>query len=355
MCILFEMKLKYYRKGAFLVQTDLISVIVPVFNVEKYIHRCINSILKQTYQNIEIIIVDDGSKDGSGKICDEYAKKDNRVKVIHKENGGVSSARNIGLKSANGKYITFVDADDWIENNTYEEMIEKLKINNVDIVKCGFLKDNTDKIKENNLVFGDNVKFDLKQNRAEILNLYYSGKIDPGICFSLIKKEIIDKVELFNTNLAIGEDFIFMLEIICVSKSIYFFNKNFYHYDTNPESATLSFNFKERNIVNFLMISEEFCRVLKKYDLLISEHEEGVSLYCFYWIYVNLAFVVGRTRDVNKLSLINDCRMDFIIENLNAKKLSISGKAFMKLIKKKKKYLLYFWCIIFNFVKNKTL
>ncbi len=92
--------------------TDKISIIVPVYNVEKYLKECIESILSQTYKNIEIILIDDGSTDNSGKICDEYLKKDSRVKVIHKENGGLSDARNTGIEIASGKYIGFVDSDD---------------------------------------------------------------------------------------------------------------------------------------------------------------------------------------------------------------------------------------------------
>lgn len=103
---------------------EKISVIVPVYNVEKYLERCVESIFKQTYKNIEIILVDDGSTDNSGKICDKFLKKDERVKVIHKENGGLSDARNAGLEILSGKYIMFVDSDDWIS----PAMVEKCTV-----------------------------------------------------------------------------------------------------------------------------------------------------------------------------------------------------------------------------------
>ena len=99
---------------------DLISIIVPIYNVEQYLEKCIESILNQTYQNLEIILVEDGSPDRCGKICDEYAQKDKRIKVIHKENGGLSDARNVGIKSATGTLIGFVDSDDYIAENMYE-------------------------------------------------------------------------------------------------------------------------------------------------------------------------------------------------------------------------------------------
>lgn len=101
----------------------LISVIVPVYNVERYLNQCIDSILAQTYKNFELILVDDGSKDKSGQICDEYAQQDNRVRVFHKENGGVSSARNLGIDNAQGTHICFVDSDDWVEMTYLEDMI----------------------------------------------------------------------------------------------------------------------------------------------------------------------------------------------------------------------------------------
>lgn len=116
---------------------EKISVIVPVYNVEDYLPRCVDSILTQTYQNLEIILVDDGATDGSGQICDEYAGKDPRIKVIHKENGGLSSARNAGIDAASGTYFAFVDSDDWIEPDAYEAMLTQMKKHDVKLVCAG--------------------------------------------------------------------------------------------------------------------------------------------------------------------------------------------------------------------------
>lgn len=117
-----------------------ISVIVPVYNVEKYLNRCIKSIVNQTYRDLEIIIVNDGSTDHCGEICDKWREKDKRIKVIHKENGGLSDARNTGMKVATGNYIAFVDSDDWIEPLMYETLMKVLIANKSDIVSCGFRK-----------------------------------------------------------------------------------------------------------------------------------------------------------------------------------------------------------------------
>ena len=117
---------------------DLISIIVPVYKVEKYLRRCIDSILAQTYQNIEVLLVDDGSPDNSGAICDEYADKDSHVRVFHKPNGGVSSARNLGLMEAKGQYIGFVDADDYIDKTMYEVLLDNLLQEQADISICSY-------------------------------------------------------------------------------------------------------------------------------------------------------------------------------------------------------------------------
>ena len=129
---------------------DLISVIVPVYNVEKYIKKCLDSIIYQTYKNIEIILVDDGSTDNSGIICDVYKERDKRIKVIHKKNNGVSAARNTGIENANGKWISFVDSDDWIDKNYFEILISKIYNNDIDCILCCYnrvVKNNVEKVK----------------------------------------------------------------------------------------------------------------------------------------------------------------------------------------------------------------
>ena len=116
--------------------TLLVSVIVPVYNVAPYLEQCLDSIVNQTYQNLEIILVDDGSTDESGAICDRYAEQDGRIQVVHKENGGLSSARNVGLDKMTGEWVLFVDSDDWIELNTLELLFEQ-KNEHAEIVEFG--------------------------------------------------------------------------------------------------------------------------------------------------------------------------------------------------------------------------
>ena len=117
--------------------TDLISIIVPVYNKEKYIKKCVDSLIKQSYSDIEIILVDDGSTDKSPEICDEYAERDSRIRVIHRENGGLSVARNTGIENANGKYLMFVDADDWVAVDFCEAALKSISENDADIAVFG--------------------------------------------------------------------------------------------------------------------------------------------------------------------------------------------------------------------------
>lgn len=128
---------------------EKISVIVPIYKVEDYLHRCVESIINQAYTNLEIILVDDGSPDNCPKICDEYAEKDSRIKVIHKENGGLSDARNTGLLVATGEYISFIDSDDYIDINMYKSIITYMEEHDLDIAECGIKHVYNNKIKQN--------------------------------------------------------------------------------------------------------------------------------------------------------------------------------------------------------------
>ena len=140
----------------------LVSIIVPVFNVENYIEKCLNSIINQTYKNIEVILVDDGSTDNSGNICDVYSKKYNFIKVFHTKNGGVARARNIGLKNVTGKYITFVDSDDWIKEDYIMYLYSNLIKYNSEISCCNF-----DYIDEN-----EKIRIDKGEEKVLIFNTF---------------------------------------------------------------------------------------------------------------------------------------------------------------------------------------
>ena len=169
----------------------LISIIIPVYKVEKYLEKCIQSVINQTYENLQIILVDDGSPDNCGKICDEYAKKDHRIEVIHKSNGGLSDARNKGLEIAKGEYIGFVDSDDYIEAGMYEVLYNLLKQYNADVSICNFYTVSQGKISIKNADNGIN-----EYNRIEILKeILLDKNIQSYAWNKLYKKELFDEIK----------------------------------------------------------------------------------------------------------------------------------------------------------------
>ena len=187
---------------------DLISIIIPVYNVEEYIKECLDSLLNQTYKNIEIIIVDDGSKDGSGNICDEYAKKDNRIKVIHKENGGVSKARNVGLDIATGKYITFLDSDDYLFKEGIEALYNLCIENQADISIAG-VQD-----VENGKETRKNPEFHCVFDREGVLKAFLEERFFQCVIWAKMYKRGLIGNERFNEDITIAEDFEFLHRVL---------------------------------------------------------------------------------------------------------------------------------------------
>lgn len=224
---------------------DLVSIIVPVYNAEAYIGACIESIQRQTYQNIEILLVDDGSKDSSKAICDRYGSEDSRIKVFHRSNHGVSSTRNYGIEHASGDYIQFVDADDSLESETVEENLKFAKKTNADLVFFSFryyiLDEN--RIKENAFTQ------DFVGNAEEFFEKYFCTLIDRELINppwnKLIRKELIRNGTIrFNENYSICEDMAFSVELLNASKRVAFNHKMYYHYNLKS-TGSLVFNFHE--------------------------------------------------------------------------------------------------------------
>lgn len=226
----------------------LISIIVPIYNVEKYLYECICSVLKQTYNNFELILVNDGSADSSGEICDKFAKKDNRITVIHKENAGVSSARNAGLEKALGKWIAFLDPDDWIEENTLEFAVKTADKNKVDILGWNYyINSNEKQIKAKEICPHTLIREGIAI-RWFILDTMYpeydesSNKISltgtRNVWGKLFHRNIIfDNSIRFSTNLQIGEDAFFCMQCFEKSQKIMLINEYLSHYRVVHHSA----------------------------------------------------------------------------------------------------------------------
>ena len=233
------------------VNNPLVSVIVPVYNVEKYLARCIDSILNQTLKNIEIILVDDGSTDLSPSICDEYSNKYENIKVIHKENNRVSAARNDGIKVAKGKYIGFVDSDDWIESEMFENMYKVAEETKSDFVMCDFKKVGV----ENEYTVSQPIRegyYDRNMIENELfpcMIMFENIELPPTISnwTCLFKRET-----LMNNNLYYDEDIHYCEDSIFGSKAMYHANsfyymkgKYFYNYFYNPNSTTTTCNMRK--------------------------------------------------------------------------------------------------------------
>jgi glycosyltransferase involved in cell wall biosynthesis len=246
-----------------------ISVIVPVYNVEQYLCKCLDSILNQTFTDFELLLIDDGSPDKSGQICDEYAQKDSRIRVFHKENGGVSSARNLGLDNAKGKWIAFIDSDDWVDNTYLEHLLEGDE--DVELRVMGIMKQNNrmkwEKIVPYRGLF-------LEDNLAEFYKLHFFLFIFNSPVVKLFSLSIINRINIrFDLYLSYGEDTIFHLQYLQQIKSISVKNYTEYYYRNSESSLSKTiisdryeiFTKKLEEVTAPLSNIKEFSRIINAY------------------------------------------------------------------------------------------
>lgn len=221
-----------------------ISIIVPVYNVEKYLKKCIESILLQTLKDIEIILVDDGSTDDSGRICDEFANMDSRIKVLHKKNGGLSDARNVGINHAEGEYLGFIDSDDYIDNDMYEFLYSNAKKYDADMSTCGIY--NVHKGKETEKL----PEYSKLVNKKEAIELVLDGKLLVANAVSkLYRKELFKSIRYPNG--IIGEDAAVILKILdCCDKIHVDTSQKYFYYHREGSITSRSFTKKDLDIIN---------------------------------------------------------------------------------------------------------
>lgn len=215
----------------------LISIIVPVYNAEKYLRKCIDSIVNQTYTNLEIILVDDGSPDNSGAICDEYAKNDSRIKVIHKPNGGLSSARNAGLDLSSGEYLTFIDSDDYIELDTVEQVVKTLLDREVEVVLIREKQVNENG--ETTKIVGETPTDTIFYKEKEFLADLILAKQINGACDKFYKRELLNGLR-FEENKHHGEDMLFNVCYLEKVNTVGYVDSIKYSYVANQNSITHS-------------------------------------------------------------------------------------------------------------------
>ena len=225
-----------------------ISIIIPVYKVENYLRRCLDSILKQKFTAWECILIDDGSPDNSGEICDEYLKKDTRFKVIHQENAGVSVARNIGLNAAEGEWISFIDPDDWIEPDMYEIVYNRVKKDELDLIQW-------------NYVIEKNKKHIKKHLNEKIFSYKDAEKYWLSVCWNKLihRRLIFDNGFQFPVGVVMGEDKVFGYKIYSVSKKCLHIENYLYHYSFIETSACHSMTY------NTIMQEENNIRILEKF------------------------------------------------------------------------------------------
>ena len=272
----------------------LISIIIPVYNAEKYIRKSLDSVLGQTYQKLEVILVNDGSTDQSGAICNEYAQKDSRVVVLHKENGGVSSARNAGLKRAKGNYIGFIDPDDWIDPYMFEELYQLIIDHNADISACGYVIEDI-----NGNILKQTAHSEVREfNRAATFN----NILDPTgfqgyVCNKLFSAELIKKEDIvFNEDIHFGEDLLFCCDNFLKNQKFVYDPSPRYHYiyhDNNTTKATFS---------------PKKLTLLKSLEKIIPfiSNLEGVEINQFknYYIYTNINLLMHSMKEKKRTRVL---------------------------------------------------
>lgn len=230
----------------------LVSVIVPVFNVEKYLDNCMESIVKQTYQNLEIVLVDDGSKDSSKQKCDEWADKDRRIKVVHKENAGLGMARNTGLDNATGAYVIYVDSDDFIDTRMVQVLMDAANFYHADTVYCGFMRLYSDKQTKEFKQSFENVCFQGKDVTQKVLLRMIGSEPDESVDSYLnmsvwhgaysMKLILENGIRFPSERIYISEDIIYHIDYLRISKCVAFVPDCLYYYRMNDMSLTKLYN-----------------------------------------------------------------------------------------------------------------
>ena len=322
-----------------------VSVIVPVYNSEEYLTECIQSILNQTLSDIELILVDDGSTDSSGKICDNFAGSDKRVKVIHKKNSGAAAARNTGLEYACGEFIGFVDSDDWIEPSMYSIMYESAKSNDADIVWCNVFKNENEKQRK----YIPTKTYNKAEMEKEIYPLLISnvneknGKslLRGSVCLRIFRKSMIERSNTsFPDGLIYNEDVLFCISATMASeKYVYLGNDYLYHNRYVPDSVTKRHipNLWEKQRIIFDLLNEIVKKSSFDFDDQINKKLFDVSIYC-----IENACRSKDAAEIKKeiLTVCSDKQLRSVLKKLDFGKMKKLKKAYYFGIKTKNPFLL---------------
>lgn len=331
--------------------STLVSVIVPVYNVEKYLRQCLNSLLEQTYKNIEVIMIDDGSKDSSGEICDEYAEKHKNFSVVHKENAGLGMARNTGLERINGEYVTFLDSDDYLENDCIEILYNTLLKQQVDMCKGGFKrvidsgKIISKRAYQNELFSGDDAKLELLPRMIGSSPSQHDS-VEMCVWGAIYKTDIIKKQNLQfpSERELISEDLVFNIDYMQYADGACTIEKMGYNYRVNRKSLSTSYR-PDR----FEASKHFYLEMKKKLNELGYGKETMLRLDRMFFVYLRMC--IGQEKnapDQNmkmKINAIRNICADTIlvdtIKHYPMKELGLKQNLFSKLVLHKHALLLY--------------
>lgn len=338
----------------------LISIVVPVYNVEKYLHQCIDSILEQDYEQIEIVLVDDGSTDNSGTICDEYAKKYSNIKVIHKTNAGLGMARNTGLEHVTGKYVTFLDSDDYIEKNLVSTLYTALKKNNVDVCKSGFVRVSDEKEKfgevkyAEQLFIGDATRFEFMP-RLIGSQPNIKDSIEMCVCAVMYNTEIIKKhnIKFPSEREYISEDLVFNIDYMQYAEGVCTISYVGYNYRLNPKSLTKKYRPDRFEACCFF-----YKEMYKKLRTLGYDDSISWRLQRMFFVYMTMCIsqekkkisnftMLKSIRNIKKMC--NDECVRDILREYPVKMLGIKQKVFVYMVKYKMAFMLYV-CSLLNII-----
>lgn len=296
----------------------VISVIVPVYKAEEYLPRCIESIIAQTFVDFEVLLIDDGSPDNSGKICDDYAIKDKRIKVFHKSNGGVSSARNLGLDNAKGIWVSFIDADDYVSPDFFELG---------DCVGCEVLQKSYVVINEedNSVEHKYLPEIDSFRTKDDFYRFFVTRRTS-ALWDKFILRELIGETR-FNTKVHIGEDFLFFLSLLSRIKQYKFNRKGYYNYIIRKGSAMEQIN---RNAIERANIMVE--NIKNVCSILNVKEEELLRYGIIYQSYINTLYEYRRVLQPEALALVKRYFHEMSLRKLKYVSNEIKFKLFVKKI-----------------------
>lgn len=298
-------------------QSPKISIIVPVYKAEEYLPRCIESILSQDFTDFEVLLIDDGSPDNSGKICDEYAVKDNRIRVFHKKNGGVSSARNLGLDNARGEWISFIDADDYLSPDFFDLGDDC----NCDVIQksCIVVYEGSDKTEQRTIP-----KNDFK-TKDELYRFFVTRRIG-ALWDKFIRREVIGEKRL-DTNVHIGEDSLFFMSLLSNINRYKFNNKGFYYYIVRKNSAMDQIN---KNAIERTQIMIN--NIQNIINTLKNKEEEYLRDSIIYHSYINTLYDYRKYLDQDSLKIVKRYFKEMSLSKLKYVDNNIKIKLFVKRI-----------------------